>query len=292
VNNEVWLKVLQKIADEEEIPFSQVPKSVREKLQQWGESSGAVSLQRSQAGAGRVFKVINLRIVEKEIVSLDPNVDVNSLSSSRLRNLAINKNTKAGATTLECSYYLCKAIGDKVVVDGINVSEVSKTIGCFALPIRDDSDGIVCEDGLLLVENQQLLDDLKWVSNDFKGIILYYAGNLSARLCSWIKKSSFAHITLFPDYDAVGISNFASLIKNVPSAKWFWIDDWKIKLAKYGCKELRRKGNQDSMFENLWTNFKENGFPDVDLEDLMTEIRKQGKMLEQEAVLFDMCNLK
>ena len=133
MNNEVWLKVLQKIADEEEIPFSQVPKSVREKLQQWGESSGAVSLQRSQAGAGRVFKVINLRIVEKEIVSLDPNVDVNSLSSSRLRNLAINKDTKAGATTLECSYYFCKAIGDKVVVDGIDVSEVSKMIGS-ALP--------------------------------------------------------------------------------------------------------------------------------------------------------------
>ena len=78
MNNKVWLKVLRKIADEEEIPFSRVPKSVREKLQQWGESSGAVSLQRSQAGAGRVFKVINLRIVEKEIVSLDPNVDVNA----------------------------------------------------------------------------------------------------------------------------------------------------------------------------------------------------------------------
>ena len=118
MNNEIWLKVLQKFAEKAEIPFSQVPKSVREKLQQWGDSSGAVSLQRSQAGAGRVFKVINLRIVEKEIVSLDPNVDVNSLSSSRLRNLAINKDTKAGATTLECSYYLCKAIGDKVVVDG------------------------------------------------------------------------------------------------------------------------------------------------------------------------------
>lgn len=285
MNNEVWLKVLQKIADEEEIPFSLVPKSVREKLQQWGESSGAVSLQRSQAGAGRVFKVVNLRIVEKEIISLDPNIDVNALSSSRLRNLAINKDTKAGLTTLEYSYYLCKAIGDNVFVNEVNVSDVSKSIGCFALPIKDDSEGVVCKDGLLLVENQQILDDLRWVPDDFKGIVLYYAGNLSIRLRNWIKNSSFAFITHFPDYDAVGISNFANLIKDIPSAKWFWMSNWKVKLAKYGCKELRRKGNQESMFENLWTNFKENGFPEIGLEDLMTEIRKQGKMLEQEAVL-------
>lgn len=285
MNNEVWLKVLQKIADEEEIPFSLVPKSVREKLQQWGESSGAVSLQRSQAGAGRVFKVVNLRIVEKEIISLDPNIDVNALSSSRLRNLAINKDTKAGLTTLEYSYYLCKAIGDNVFVNEVNVSDVSKSIGCFALPVRNDSEGIICRGSLLLVENQQLLDDLKWVPSGFTGIVLYYSGNLSARLRAWLKRCSFAGIILFPDYDAVGISNFANLLDDIPNAKWFWIPDWKEKLAKYGCKELRKKGNQDSMFENLWNHFKENGFPDSELENLMTEIRKQGKMLEQEAIL-------
>lgn len=285
MNNEVWLKVLQKIANEEEIPFSLVPKSVREKLQQWGESSGAVSLQRSQAGAGRVFKVVNLRIVEKEIISLDSNIDVNALSSSRLRNLAINKDTKAGLTTLEYSYYLCKAIGDNVFVNEVNVSDVSKSIGCFALPVRNDSEGIICRGSLLLVENQQLLDDLKWVPSGFTGIVLYYAGNLSARLRAWLKRCSFAGIILFPDYDAVGINNYMNLIEAIPNAQWFWMNDWKTKLAKYGCKELRRKGNQESMFENLWTSFKENGFPDAELESLMTEIRKQGKMLEQEAVL-------
>lgn len=285
MNNEVWLKVLQKIADEEEIPFSLVPKSVREKLQQWGESSGAVSLQRSQAGAGRVFKVVNLRIVEKEIISLDPNIDVNALSSSRLRNLAINKDTKAGLTTLEYSYYLCKAIGDNVFVNEVNVSDVSKSIGCFALPVRNDSEGIICRGSLLLVENQQLLDDLKWVPSGFTGIVLYYAGNLSARLRMWLTKSSFVSVILFPDYDAVGINNYANLVETLPDAQWFWMHDWKMKLEKYGCKELRRKGNQESMFDTLWSNFKEYGFPDAELESLMTEIRKQGKMLEQEAVL-------
>ena len=206
-------------------------------------------------------------------------------SSSRLRNLAINKDTKAGLTTLEYSYYLCKAIGDNVFVNEVNVSDVSKSIGCFALPVRNDSEGIICRGSLLLVENQQLLDDLRWVPSDFNGIILYYAGNLSARLRMWLTKSSFVSVILFPDYDAVGINNYANLVETLPDAQWFWMHDWKMKLEKYGCKELRRKGNQESMFDTLWSNFKEYGFPDAELESLMTEIRKQGKMLEQEAVL-------
>ena len=136
-----------------------------------------------------------------------------------------------------------------------------------------------------IVVNQQLLDDLKWVPSGFTGIVLYYAGNLSARLRMWLTKSSFVSVILFPDYDAVGINNYANLVETLPDAQWFWMHDWKMKLEKYGCKELRRKGNQESMFDTLWSNFKEYGFPDAELESLMTEIRKQGKMLEQEAVL-------
>lgn len=285
MNNEIWLRVLQKIVEEKEVPYSQIPNSVKKRLQEWGNSTGAISLERAKVGAGRIFRLLNQRIVEKEIKSIDPGLDICSLSSSRLRNLAVNKDTKAGRTTLECFYFLCKAIGESLVINEINVSAVTKALGCFALSVKENSEGIICNGDLILVENQQLLDNLNWVPSNFKGIILYYAGNLSSRLRSWIKRSLFTNIIHFPDYDAVGISNFANLLEDVPNAKWFWIPGWKEKLAKYGCKELRKKGNQDSMFENLWNRFKENGFPDSELENLMIEIRKQGKMLEQEAVL-------
>ena len=286
MNNDVWLKVLQKIADENEVPYSQIPNSARIRLQKWGESTGAISLERAKVGTGRVFRLLNQRIVEKEMKFIDPGFDICSLPSSRLRNLAINKDTKAGSTTLECFYYTCKAIGESLVINEIDASAVTKALGCFALSVSEKSEGVFCDGDLMLVENQQLLDDLNWVPSNFKGVILYYAGNLSSRLRSWIKKSSFTNIIHFPDYDAVGISNFANLLDDVPNARWFWIPKWKEKLAKYGCKELRKKGNQDTMFENLWVRFKEKGFPDSELENLMTEIRKQGKMLEQEAVLF------
>lgn len=286
MNNDIWLKVLLKIAEENEVPYSLIPNSARIRLQKWGESTGAICIERAKVGAGRVFRLINQRIVEKEIKFIDPGFDISSLSSSRLRNLAINKDTKAGRTTLECFYFPCKAVGESLIINEIDVSAVTKALGCFALSVSEKSEGAICEYDLMLVENQQLLDDLNWIPSNFKGVILYYAGNLSSRLRSWIKKSSFTNIIHFPDYDAVGISNFANLLDDVPNARWFWIPDWKEKLAKYGSKELRKKGNQDTIFENLWVRFKEKGFPDSELENLMTEIRKQGKMLEQEAVLF------
>lgn len=282
MKEDVWVNILTKIHSEREIPFSAVTPSLRKELEVWSERKGCISVQK--VGKGKVFKVVDEKSLEWEINRLVPKNDLENLPA-RVQNLAKNSNTKAGQTTLEISYFLCKAVGDGVIVDGVDVSIVTKSLGCFALPLVDDTNGITCNTSLLLVENQQLLDDLKWVPKNFKGIVLYYVGNLSARLRNWIKKSTFVHIIHFPDYDAVGISNFSNLIKDIPNAKWFWMEDWKIKLAKYGCKELRKKGNQDTMFENLWTNFKENGFPEVGLEDLMTEIRKQGKMLEQEAVL-------
>ncbi|WP_173383696.1 hypothetical protein [Fibrobacter succinogenes] len=282
MRNNVWVDILRKIYSEREIPFSSVAQSLRKELEVWSERKGCISVQK--VGKGKIFKVVDEKSLEWEINRLAPKNDLENLPA-RVQNLAKNSNTKAGQTSLDFSYFLCKAVGGDVFVDGVDVSEITKSLGCFALPVGDDSKGIKCNGSLLLVENQQLLDDLRWVPADFKGIILYYAGNLSARLRAWLKKCSFVSVILFPDYDAVGINNYANLVEMLPDARWYWIDDWKNKLIEHGCGELRKKGNQDTLFENLWSRFKEKGFPDEKLESLMTEIRRQGKMLEQEVVL-------
>lgn len=282
MRNDSWVDILTRIYSEKEVAFSSIAQSLRKELEIWAERKGCISIQK--VGKGKVFRVVDEKTLEWEIARLAPKKDLDDLPA-RVQNLAKNSNTKAGQTTLDFSYLLCKAVGDGVIVNGVDVSFITKSLGCFALPIKDDSDGFECNGSLILVENQQLIDDLRWVPPDFKGIILYYAGNLSARLRMWLTKSSFVSVILFPDYDAVGINNYANLVETLPDAQWFWMHDWKMKLEKYGCKELRRKGNQESMFDTLWSNFKEYGFPDAELESLMTEIRKQGKMLEQEAVL-------
>ena len=282
MRNDAWVDILTRIYSEKEVAFSSIAQSLRKELEVWAERKGCISIQK--AGKGKAFKVVDEKTLEWEITRLAPKKDLDNLPV-RVQNLAKNSNTKAGQTTLDFSYFLCKAVGDGVIVNGVDVSFITKSLGCFALPIKDDSDGFECNGSLILVENQQLIDDVKWVPTDFVGVVLYYAGNLSARLRTWLRKSSFARVILFPDYDAVGINNYANLVEEVPCAQWFWMDDWKNKLIEYGSGELRKKGNQDALFENLWNRFKEKGFPDSELECLMIEIRRQGKMLEQEAIL-------
>lgn len=282
MRNDAWVDILTRIYSEKEVAFSSIAQSLRKELEIWAERKGCISIQK--AGKGKAFKVVDEKTLEWEIARLAPKKDLDDLPA-RVQNLAKNSNTKAGQTTLDFSYFLCKAVGDGVSVNGVDVSFITKSLGCFALPIKDDSDGFECNGSLILVENQQLLDDLRWIPSDFNGIILYYAGNLSARLRAWLTKSSFASVILFPDYDAVGINNYANLVESSPNARWYWMNDWEKKLIEHGSSELRKKGNQDALFENLWNRFKENGYPDENLEKLMVEIRRQGKMLEQEAIL-------
>ena len=282
MRNDAWVDILTRIYSEKEVVFSSIAQSLRKELEVWAERKGCISIQK--AGKGKAFKVVDEKTLEWEITRLAPKKDLDNLPV-RVQNLAKNSNTKAGQTMLDFSYLLCKAVGDGVIVNGVDVSFITKSLGCFALPIKDDSDGFECNGSLILIENQQLLDDLRWIPSDFNGIILYYAGNLSARLRAWLTKSSFASVILFPDYDAVGINNYANLVESSPNARWYWMNDWEKKLIEHGSSELRKKGNQDALFENLWNRFKENGYPDENLEKLMVEIRRQGKMLEQEAIL-------
>lgn len=282
MNNDVLLSLLTRILAEQEVPFSAIAQSARKELEVWADRKGCIVLER--VGRGKCFRIADQKTLEWEIKRLSPNVDFSNLPA-RLQNLAKNSDTKAGEKTLDYSYYICKAVGESVLVNQMDVSSITKKLGCLALPVSENSLGGKCNAALLLVENQQMLDDLRWIPSSFRGIVLYYAGSLSSRLLNWIHKSAFTEIWHFPDYDAVGISNFANLINFVPSAQWYWIPNWAEKLSKFGNKTLRNKGNQDSMFEHLWIRFKENGFPDSKLETLMIEIRKQGKMLEQEVAL-------
>lgn len=282
MTNDVLLRLLARLFQENEISYTSVASGSRKDLESWGERKGCLVLEK--IGNGKKFKVTNRKTLEFEINHLQPGFDLNNLSS-RLQNLAVNKNTKSGETTLDYTYCVCKAVGENVIVNGVDVSLLTASLGCFSLPISDNNVGVQCSASLMLVENQQLIDDLKWLPADFTGVVLYYAGNLSERVLNWIKQSTFASVWHFPDYDAVGISNYANLKSVLPEAQWYWMPNWKSVFEKFGNKDLWAKDNQHAMFENLWAKFMENGFPDSQLKDLMEECRKQGKMLEQESVL-------
>ena len=286
MKKEQLLNLLRQLESREKVPFSEVPKSILEEFKTFGEQKGCFSIEKN--GRGRNFKISNQLILQNEINRLTPDVDLNS-ASYRAKNLAVNNDTKAGQTTLQFSHFHCKAIGEQICIEnnGLiqDVSTVTKCLGGFNISIEDNSGGIKCNSNLILIENQQLLDDINWLPKGWNGVLLYYGGNIHGRLLNWLKKCSFKEIIIFPDYDSVGISNFSRLKAEIPFAQWFWIDNWEHLLKKYGKADLWNESKQFSSFNNLWKNFEENTFPDVELKHLMQKMREFGKGLEQEIVL-------
>lgn len=285
MTNEVLLRLLMRLHDEKEIAYSSVASGARRELESWGERKGCIVVEKS--GGGKKFKVTNQKILDWEIERLGPQIDLEKLPS-RVQNLVVYKDTKVGETRLQFTYMLCKTIGENVYASckgfQIPASLLTEKIGCFALPVNDNDEGFSARN-VMLVENQLLFDDTSWLPKAWNGILIYYGGNLSDRVLKWIEASSIEHLYLFPDYDAVGISNYANLLKFCNSAEWFWMENWGCLLDKYGNASLWKKENQQALFENLWTEFQKTAFPSAEIKHLMEMIRQKGKMLEQEVVL-------
>lgn len=277
-----FLKLLMRLLREKDISFSSLSPKVSLELERWGELKGCIAVEKS--GRGKHFKVIDESALIWEIEQLSLNMEIQN-SSPRVQNLAKNGSTKAGVTKLDYTYCLCKAIGNVVIRQcdkKILVSEITNQLGCFALPVSDSSIGLQTDAELILVENQLLFDDVSWLPSNWNGIVLYYKGNIPTKVLNWLKDCSFSKVTIFPDYDGVGISNYVNLLKFVPSTRWYWIPNWEYCLDKFGSKELWHEDRQHTLFEKIWNSFVGKGFPDSRLERLMNAIRQKGKMLEQE----------
>ena len=158
-------------------------------------------------------------------------------------------------------------------------------MGCLALELSESTPEWESAHPILLVENQCLFDDLSWLPQGWQGILLYYAGMLSHWLIDWLSRSIFTSIELFPDYDGVGLKNFARLRTSVLTAGWHWRADWEQALERFGNPSLWQKEEQRKSIDDLWQEWEALGWPDARLRPLVTAMRTQGKMLEQEWVL-------
>lgn len=119
MRNDAWVDILTRIYSEKEVIFSSIAQSLRKELEVWAERKGCISIQK--VGKGKVFRVVDEKTLEWEIARLAPKKDLDDLPA-RVQNLAKNSNTKAGQTALDFSYFLCKAVGDGVIVNGVDVS--------------------------------------------------------------------------------------------------------------------------------------------------------------------------
>ncbi|WP_341326847.1 hypothetical protein [Methylotuvimicrobium sp. KM2] len=215
--------------------------------------------------------------------------DLPSDLPARSRNLGINRNSKKGKSTHGSYYLLMKAWADGAVwQDGkniLNVTSATQQFGAAALQVNSDQSW-QCNRTLLLIENQALFDQSDWLEKDFDGCLIYYAGQLPDLLLQWLSQFPRSkQLILFPDYDGIGLSNYARLAQSIhPETKisFYWMPNWQEKLKEFGDTEIWSRTR--ILFENAYNNLKSADLLDINFIQLAELSQRHGKALEQEAI--------
>jgi len=239
-------------------------------------------------GNGFVYRISNSPVFEQHLGELRPDAgSANQAHPVRAQNLAFTRSTKGRKNLHEASYRLLKATIPGVTwqCDGeaLDLWHLTCIAGALAIDISQMDSSLATDSTLWLVENQGLLDDTSWVPDGLHGSVLYYQGQVSERLVEWLlgKKRS-PRILIFPDYDGVGLENYARLRKALGEDIELWLmPDWKRKLERYGNSEVWR--NNLKYVANAEENLNLRQEPEEVLE-LIQALKLSGKALEQEAV--------
>lgn len=237
---------------------------------------------------GIVYQINNSIVFTQHLRDFRPGPEsVDQTLPVRAKNLALTRSTKGRKNTHEASYRLLKATAPGVTwsCDGeyLDLWHLSSAAGALAIDISQAGTSLASDNPLWLVENQALLDDTSWVPEDLHGSVLFYQGQVSDRLIAWLRaKIRSNRILFFPDYDGVGLQNYARLRHALGENVELWLmPDWKLKLERYGDPEVWRNNLKyvASAEEGLDRDRESEG-----VLELLAALKLSGKALEQEAV--------
>jgi hypothetical protein len=236
---------LLKLHGQQALPASYFTAAQRSALDRFARQTGAVICQRQ--GRGDVYRVSDPRLFDIHLSALSPQVGMLATDDLPLRaqHIAHARDSKARNHQHGCYYPLLKAVGEKVLwrqgAHGceLSLSQLTHHFGAASLRIETDDDW-QSEQPLWLVENQALFDRTDWLPVGTQATLLYYGGQLDGRLLAWLgQRPRASRVVLFPDYDGVGLANFARLFAQLGDTCECWLmPDWQSKLARYGSQRL------------------------------------------------------
>ena len=274
---------LLKLQGNGSVPASQFTPAQRSALDRFARQTGAVNCQRQ--GRGDVYRVCDQALFDIHRVELSPQVEPSVAEQLPLRaqHIALARRSKARDHQHSSYYPLLKAIGDSVTWhEGergarLDLGAVTRDFGAAALRIGPD-DAWHTDQVLWLVENQALFDRIDWVPEGTAATLLYYGGQLDGRLLTWLaQRQRASHVIIFPDYDGVGLANFARLYEMLGDACACWLmPQWESKLARYGSNQLWR--------DTLCHFTGAMGHLPAYMRELAAQMQRSGLALEQEAV--------
>ena len=274
---------LLKLQAKGSVPASQFTPAQRNALDRFARQTGAVSCQRQ--GRGDLYCICDPAVFETHVIELSPQVapSVAQQLPLRAQHVAHARNSKARHHQHASYYPLLKAVGDSVTWREderdaeLALGAVTRDFGAATICIQPN-DAWHTEQALWLVENQALFDRTDWLPEGTHATLLYYGGQLDGRLLTWLSQRPRAsRVILFPDYDGVGLANFACLYELLGDACECWLmPQWESKLARYGSNPL-------------WRDTLRHFTGAVDhlpayMRDLTVQMQRLGLALEQEAV--------
>ena len=274
---------LLKLRGKGSVPASQFTPAQRNALDRFARQTGAVSCQRQ--GRGDLYCICDPAVFETHVIELSPQVapSVAQQLPLRAQHVAHARNSKARHHQHASYYPLLKAVGDSVTWREderdaeLALGAVTRDFGAATICIQPN-DAWHTEQALWLVENQALFDRTDWLPEGTLATLLYYGGQLDGRLLTWLSQRQRAsRVILFPDYDGVGLANFARLYEMLGDACECWLmPQWESKLARYGSNPL-------------WRDTLRHFTGAVDhlpayMRDLTVQMQRLGLALEQEAV--------
>jgi hypothetical protein len=272
------------------VPASQFTPAQREALRGFlHRSQGAI--RQSTQGRGAVYEIVRPDAIELELRRLLPGA-VEPLPESitgRGRNIAQARNSKVGVQAHQRSYLLVKAVAPDAAwysarKGRLDVAAWCRVAGAAALEIAPEDDW--CTDQpLWLVENMAVFERMDWLPSGASGSLVYYGGNLTRLQLAWLaRRQRTPEILHFPDYDGVGLQNYANLLEAAFDPVRLWLmPGWRDLLRRFGNSRIWQENRP--RFDAVARNLAQRDPPlDPEVANLLQELRSSGLALEQEAV--------
>lgn len=262
----------------------------RRVLEEFARKTGAV--QSRKEGRGTVYRVADIQVIKTHLDHLRPMVadQLNTTWPKRAINIAQSRSSKAGRQGHDRFYMLVKAISDGVNWQSsedephrrFNLTEITDTAGVGALTLSQN-DTWHTGQPLWLVENQALFDQLDWLPVQSTGSIAYYGGQLPDQWLRWLaSRKRASEVILFPDYDGVGLMNYARLKSVCACECRFWLmPDWEYKIHRFGNQQVWL--NTIEYFQSATATLRASD-AEPELSRLCQTLSSHGQALEQEAV--------
>ncbi|PWY11266.1 DUF7281 domain-containing protein [Citrobacter koseri] len=266
---------------------SQLTENQRRALEHFSQTT--VSVARQARGSGVIFEVILPDVVEqqwRQLVPVEPD-NLDTRLPNRARNIASTRNSKGAEHRHNTTYLLLKAGAGPVSWHNggnylLNLRDSTDHLGAAVLAIHPGSTWCTSH-SLWLVENQALFDQMDWLPSNEPCSVAYYSGQLPNSVIDWLSEYPRApRIYFFPDYDGVGLLNYARIRAKLGSAVQMWLmPGWQKHLSEFGSDLLWQTTQREF---RAMQNHVASGHFEMQVKQLIHAMQRTGKALEQEAV--------